>query len=118
MVDSWGRRPSGVLQGDFNWEGKYYECTSVEIPEFNGKWCEVLLDVGFKLATCLPDTCNDDEIEAIYESVANTVNLTVSAYCPVQPTDYTAVDIVALYVDTISLSGVINNTEYLYPGIK
>lgn len=44
MLDAWGKPESGILQGNLRWEGRYFQCRSVENVvdsklKFAGKWC-------------------------------------------------------------------------------
>ena len=43
MFDSFGKPPSGILQGSFLWLGEYNECVNINVKEleFQGKYCRL-----------------------------------------------------------------------------
>lgn len=43
VVDSFGRRDSGLIQGSLNWVGEYKQC--VEIEEWPTKYCSLKISV-------------------------------------------------------------------------
>lgn len=81
MIDSWGRLPAGILQGNLKDLGNYDECIRVDQPMANtgqslrGKYCLAKLagsDMGGALATlsiktaiCLPASCTVDHIDLL-----------------------------------------------------
>lgn len=46
VIDSWGRLGSGVLLGNVQWMGRYYECLNIRTPQFIGKY--FYLELGIK----------------------------------------------------------------------
>ncbi len=41
VIDSYGRKPSGILKGNFLWNGDYTQCVSIDGPALKGKYCYI-----------------------------------------------------------------------------
>ena len=41
VLDSFGRKPSGLKKGNYVWSGEYGQCVSVREDKFNGKYCYI-----------------------------------------------------------------------------
>ncbi|XP_066264888.1 O-acyltransferase like protein-like [Branchiostoma lanceolatum] len=73
MLDSFGKPPSGILTGNYNWLGRYSECNKITGEEhnitFNGKYYIATLTSGqmtpgitLKLGVCAPSSCSTDDV--------------------------------------------------------
>ncbi|XP_033118103.1 nose resistant to fluoxetine protein 6-like [Anneissia japonica] len=92
MLDSYGKLPPGILQGNILWLGLYDQCLnqSREIDDhqaqFAAQYClasitkdknpQPILNVG----VCVPDSCNSAELME-YLNVIDEANITVSVMC-------------------------------------
>ena len=76
-IDSWGKVPPGILQGNFNWLGSYGECTNLTAKakpstpngtesKLRGKYCTVILK-----------SVNGDDIQLSSEDVGQVSEFTV-----------------------------------------
>uniref|UniRef100_A0A7E4V1X0 NRF domain-containing protein n=1 Tax=Panagrellus redivivus TaxID=6233 RepID=A0A7E4V1X0_PANRE len=85
-VDSIGKMPSGISDGNYHWLGDYEQCESLKINNlFNGHYCMIQFEVPdtvlntrcdenrpleVHLGICLPASCSDEEKKALIEDVA------------------------------------------------
>ncbi|XP_033118039.1 nose resistant to fluoxetine protein 6-like [Anneissia japonica] len=92
MLDSYGKLPPGILQGNILWLGLYDQCLkqSREVDDnqanFTAQYClasiikdnnlQPILNVG----VCVPDSCNNDELME-YLNIFDESNITVSVMC-------------------------------------
>ncbi|XP_033118038.1 nose resistant to fluoxetine protein 6-like [Anneissia japonica] len=92
MLDSYGKLPPGILQGNILWLGLYDQCLkqSREVDDhqshFTAQYClasitkdknpQPILNVG----VCVPDSCNSAELME-YLNVIDESNITVSVMC-------------------------------------
>ena len=40
-MDSFGRKPSGIMEGNFVWTGRHSQCVGINVPEWTGKYCYI-----------------------------------------------------------------------------
>jgi hypothetical protein len=40
-MDSFGRKPSGIMEGNFVWTGQHSQCVGINVPEWTGKYCYI-----------------------------------------------------------------------------
>ncbi|XP_033118071.1 nose resistant to fluoxetine protein 6-like [Anneissia japonica] len=92
MLDSFGKLPPGILQGNILWLGLYDQCLkqSREVNDhqanFTAQYCVVslikdnnpqpILNVG----VCVPDSCNSADLMELL-NINNESNITVSVMC-------------------------------------
>lgn len=76
VVDSFGKPPSGILEGAFDWPGEFVECTnsSNSAANWTAKYCSVSTDdkskpqgpnsqkIFFTYGLCAPFVCSRDDI--------------------------------------------------------
>ncbi|XP_029644314.1 nose resistant to fluoxetine protein 6-like [Octopus sinensis] len=94
MLDSYGKPPSGILEGDFTFPGSFDECNSakVAIPAnstefmlqpFKPKYCQVIFPIkaltsmndmlvggsigGLHMGACFPDSCQAKDIQNLIQ---------------------------------------------------
>jgi len=41
VMDSFGRKPSGIMEGNFVWTGQHSQCVGINVPEWTGKYCYI-----------------------------------------------------------------------------
>ena len=61
VVDSWGKPESGLLEGNFVWEGRYYECINAQDDkEITGQYCNITISfsTGTVICVLLPHFCS------------------------------------------------------------
>ena len=81
VIDSFGKPPSGILQGGLIWPGEYKECISVSESSINweSKYCALSssfksinisnqsnFKVDFKYGICMPTNCTQLDISSIF----------------------------------------------------
>ena len=49
VVDSFGRKPSGILDGNTVWIGEYNQCIGVKEKNWNGKYCYISQKVNMTI---------------------------------------------------------------------
>ncbi|XP_064649525.1 nose resistant to fluoxetine protein 6-like isoform X2 [Lineus longissimus] len=91
MLDAFGKVPSGLLSGHFQWPGAYEECMNVtsNTGNFIGKYCSAsiggLIDfelapgqkLGITLGTCFPSSCSAmDAVGLLNAALSITANKT------------------------------------------
>ncbi|CAK8682098.1 unnamed protein product [Clavelina lepadiformis] len=80
MADSWGRKQSGILDGNVQWMGNYHECIEAKGPDFTGKWCEAFTDhkqetsmveisKHSSVGICVPSECSENSITKIFQEI-------------------------------------------------
>ncbi|KAE9556099.1 hypothetical protein FO519_000733 [Halicephalobus sp. NKZ332] len=85
-IDSIGKMPSGISDGNYHWLGDYEQCVQLKNDEkFNGHYCLVSFDVPdsvldmscedtsplkVHLGVCLPSTCSIGETTNLIEEIA------------------------------------------------
>ncbi|XP_039252326.2 nose resistant to fluoxetine protein 6-like [Styela clava] len=115
VLDASGKLESGIMMGNYKWDGLYYECLKVKKTKFDGKWCETTLGTeydilgqkqtfGLSLGMCLPSSCSEEFIIDHLQSIANASNQKVSVDCPIQPIGWTAIDIFSFFIFCLLLS--------------
>jgi hypothetical protein len=72
LIDSWGKPPSGLLQGNTKLWGRADECLEVAIENIGGEYCLGTFPVALmgvvlpvELGVCVPDTCSDVDLNQI-----------------------------------------------------
>ncbi|CAK8682945.1 unnamed protein product [Clavelina lepadiformis] len=123
MADSWGRKESGILDGNVQWMGNYYECIEAEGPDFNGKWCEAYMDHSAEpnmaavprtpsVGICFPSGCSESSITKIFQDMLRfksnnkTGNPTLlQVYCPLttEQQEWTTADTIGIVVTCVIL---------------
>ncbi|XP_078598033.1 nose resistant to fluoxetine protein 6-like [Branchiostoma floridae x Branchiostoma japonicum] len=73
MLDSFGKPPSGILSGNYNWLGRYAECNKIIGEQhnitFNGEYYLATLTsvqttpgITLKFGVCVPSSCSKDDV--------------------------------------------------------
>jgi hypothetical protein len=75
LIDSWGKPPSGLLQGNTKLWGRADECLEVAIENIGGEYCLGTFPVALmgvvlpvELGVCVPDTCSDVDLNQIIQN--------------------------------------------------
>ncbi|XP_076808986.1 nose resistant to fluoxetine protein 6-like [Clavelina lepadiformis] len=118
MADTWGRKQSGILDGNVQWMGNYYECIEAKGPDFNGKWCQAFMDHKHEpnmdqlsrppsVGTCVPSGCSENSITKIFHEIlsfksniktGNTTLLNVQCPLTTEQLEWTTADTLAIAV--------------------
>ncbi|CAK8676841.1 unnamed protein product [Clavelina lepadiformis] len=80
MADSWGRKESGILDGNVRLYGNYYECIQAKGSTFDGKWCQAFLGYRYEpdvigipidasVGVCFPSGCSESSITRILREI-------------------------------------------------
>lgn len=112
MVDSWGKIPSGILEGNVNDMGQYDECMAIEGKniDVSGQYCEkgIILFQKIAIALCIPSDCELLPLEGVSDIQIN------PGYC--QTIDYgsefTTGDIIVATIFGIILALMVLSTCY------
>ncbi|XP_071955722.1 nose resistant to fluoxetine protein 6-like [Antedon mediterranea] len=90
MVDSYGKPPPGILQGNILWLGLYDQCLSQSrtsndnYDSFNGQYCLALVtnntQLLFYVGICVPNSCNNRELTDLLNINSNS-SIKVSVFC-------------------------------------
>uniref|UniRef100_A0A914DYA0 Nose resistant-to-fluoxetine protein N-terminal domain-containing protein n=1 Tax=Acrobeloides nanus TaxID=290746 RepID=A0A914DYA0_9BILA len=86
-VDSIGKMPSGISDGNYHWLGDYEQCRFLkENKTFNGRYCSIQFEVPdtvnnvecdvnqpleVHLGICLPASCSNEELKELAEFAAD-----------------------------------------------
>ena len=84
VIDSFGKPPSGILQGSLNWVGEYVECKNISVESINwqSKHCVISklnkeknidpnnVKISLRYGVCMPKNCSSSDI-------ANVINFLI-----------------------------------------
>ncbi|XP_076810331.1 nose resistant to fluoxetine protein 6-like [Clavelina lepadiformis] len=121
MADSWGRKQSGILDGNVEWMGNYYECIEAKGPDFNGKWCQAFMDHKHEpnmdqlsrppsVGICVPSGCSENSIKKIFREIlsfksniktGNTTLLNVQCPLTTEQLEWSAADTLGIAVTCV-----------------
>lgn len=133
MIDSFGKLPSGILQGNLFFPGSYDECLSTTVINgsggnqqqniFNPKYCQINFPAEqstfwmMRYAVCIPDSCKPDEINYIFHEGIHLLPIHIKkgiktyVTCP-QKQAYSQRAIFSLVISSIFIALLLTGTFY------
>ncbi|XP_029656584.2 nose resistant to fluoxetine protein 6 [Octopus sinensis] len=115
MLDSFGKFPTGIMQGNIHMVGSYEECRAVKVAipgnytghpalyrPFGPKYCQLIFQVKVEVmqvlttapiqyGVCIPDTCSSKDLYLLINNgihllpFKSTKNYSALAYCEAEP---------------------------------
>lgn len=88
VIDSFGKLPSGIMNGNLAWLGDFDECRNITHENFTGQYALLVKSMSvndifrpsllsFKYGICTPDKCSREDIAKMINFVIEILDITV-----------------------------------------
>ena len=81
MVDSTGKVPAGLFQGNIYADGAYDECFSLDNTAYCTGMVNITEEIGWKFGMCVPRGCNGKDIAIVVNATGVLASNEQTSYC-------------------------------------